>query len=225
MVQNAGVPETRLILIRHGESRATVDGVVGGHASCRGLTDRGRRQAGALRERLRSTRELEADVLLTSVLPRAIETAQIVSPAFGDLEPEQDCDLCELHPGECDGLGWADYRERYGFDMRAEPERPMSPGGESLSSFQARVEARVARVMRDHAGKTVVIVSHGGVVSAASLSFMSHGMHVPRPFRLQAENTSITEWRHGTDARNGAAPWLLVRYNDFAHLGAEPDLF
>ena len=224
-MQNARVPETRLVFIRHGESRATVDGVVGGHASCRGLTQRGRRQAEALRERLLSSRELEADVLLTSVLPRAIETAEILSPAFGDLEPVQDCDLCELHPGECDGLVWADYRERYGFDMRAEPERPMSPGGESLASFQARVERRLERLMRDHAGQTVVVVSHGGVVSATSLSLMSHGMHVPRPFRLQPENTSITEWLHGSDERNGTAPWLLVRFNDFAHLGAGGDRF
>ena len=29
-----------------------------------------------------------------------------------------------LHPGECDGLRWEEYRERYAFDMRAEPERP-----------------------------------------------------------------------------------------------------
>ncbi len=220
-MQNARVPETRLVFIRHGESRASVDGVVGGHASCHGLTQRGRRQAEVLRGRLLSSRELEADVLLTSVLPRAIETAAILSPAFGGLEPVQDRDLCELHPGECDGLVWAEYRERYGFDMRAEPERPMSPGGESLASFQARVERRLERVMRDHSGQTVVIVSHGGVVSAASLSFMSHGMHMPRPFRLHAENTSITEWLHGSDEQNGAAPWLLVRYNDAAHLGGE----
>ncbi|MBW2282284.1 MAG: histidine phosphatase family protein [Deltaproteobacteria bacterium] len=216
------MPETRLVLIRHGESHATVDGVVGGHESCRGLTDRGRRQAEALRDRLKASPEFAPDVLLTSILPRAIETAEIVAPAFGDLEAARDCDLCELHPGECDGLVWADYRERYGFDMRAEPERPMSPGGESLASFQARVEARLERVLREHAGQTVVIVAHGGVVSAVSLSLMAHGMHLPRPFRMRTENTSITEWLHDADVQRGDPAWLLVRYNDAAHLGRGP---
>ena len=49
---------TRLVLIRHGESRSTVDRVVGGHRSCNGLTDKGVRQAKALRDRLARTREL-----------------------------------------------------------------------------------------------------------------------------------------------------------------------
>jgi broad specificity phosphatase PhoE len=38
-------PLTRLVLARHGESRATVDRMVGGHDSCRGLTERCRVQA------------------------------------------------------------------------------------------------------------------------------------------------------------------------------------
>src|SRR2546423_1692878 len=49
---------TRLVLIRHGESRSTVDRVVGGHRGCSGLTDRAVRQAKALRDRLAHTREL-----------------------------------------------------------------------------------------------------------------------------------------------------------------------
>ncbi|HZI36988.1 MAG TPA: phosphoglycerate mutase family protein, partial [Acidimicrobiia bacterium] len=78
---------TRLVLIRHGESRSTVDRVVGGHRGCSGLTDRGVRQAKALRDRLTETGELAAaTAVLTSVLPRAIETADIIAPAFSGLE-------------------------------------------------------------------------------------------------------------------------------------------
>ena len=57
---------TRLVLIRHGESQVTVDRVVGGSKTCSGLSDRGRRQAEALRDRLARTGELQADVLLAS---------------------------------------------------------------------------------------------------------------------------------------------------------------
>ncbi len=186
-----------------------------GHRACRGLTELGRKQAASLRDRLLDTGELQAGVLLTSLLPRAIETAEILAPALGNLAALRDCDLCELHPGECDGLRWEEYRERYAFDMRAEPERPMSPGGESLSSFQARVERRLHQLVREHPGETCVLVCHGGVVSAATLAFLDRGMHQKRPFRLEPSNTSITEWvRPAADAS-----WLLVRFNDAAHLG------
>ncbi len=216
MRQNARVArETRLVFIRHGEAHGSIDGVVAGHVGCRGLTERGRRQAEALRDRLVASREIEAHALLTSVLPRAIQTAEILAPALGALKVEADCDLCELHPGECDGLSWEEYRERYAFNMREEPDRPMSPGGESLAAFQARVEGRLERVLRDLEGQTVVLVCHGGVVSAATLSLMSHAMHLARPFRLQPENTSITEW---VRPASPPEPWLLVRYNDAAHV-------
>ena len=94
----------------------------------------------------------------------------------------------------------------------------MSPGGESLTSFQARVEARLRRLIRDHEGQTAVVVCHGGVIGAASLTLMSQAMHRPRSFRLQPENTSITEWFLPGES-GSEEPWVLVRYNDFAHLG------
>lgn len=212
-----GERDTRLILIRHGESRATVDGVVGGHDACRGLTERGREQAAALRDRLLVTRELAADAVYTSMLPRAIETAEILSPALSGIEARRDCELCELHPGECDGLVWSEYQARYGFDMLAEPERPMSPGGESLRTFQERVDARVGRLLGEHAGETLVVVCHGGVVGAVMLSMMGHAMHVERPFRLETENTSLTEWQRPAGGRFPGR-WVLLRYNDAAHL-------
>jgi probable phosphoglycerate mutase len=209
--------ETRLILIRHGEAQAAVEGFVAGHDGCCGLSDVGRSQAEALRDRLLASNEIAAHAVHTSVLPRAIETAEILAPALGGLKAQQDCDWCELHPGECDGLTWEEYRARYAFDMRSEPERPMSPGGESLKSFQVRVEARLEGLVREHAGQTVVIVCHGGVIQAVSLSMMSHGLHTKRPFRMEPENTSMTEWvLHAPDALRPG--WVLVRFNDAAHL-------
>ena len=36
-----------------------------------------------------------------------------VAPVLGDPEISQDCDLCEHHPGEGDGLTWEVFDERY----------------------------------------------------------------------------------------------------------------
>lgn len=204
---------TRLVLVRHGESRATADQVVGGHEGCRGLTDKGRRQAEALRDRLLATEELRPDVLLTSVLPRAVETAEIIAPALGGLEAVQDCDLCELHPGESDGLSWTEYQSRYNVDMFADPRAPVAPGGESLADFHQRVDRTLRRVAEEHAGRTVAVVCHGGIVASSFLAFFGLPLDRPSPAEVWVENAALTEWVLSSRDR-----WRLVRHNDDGHL-------
>jgi probable phosphoglycerate mutase len=204
---------TRLVLIRHGEARAAFERVVAGERGCTGLTELGRHQAELLRDRLARTGEVVADVLMASTLPRAVETAEIIAPALGSHEIVRDCDLCELHPGEADTLGWDEYRERYGVDIVRHPFEPMSPGGESLAEFNLRVGRALARLARDHEGRSVVVACHGGVVMASMVSFLELPAQRQLGADLVVTNTSITEWE-----RDGR--WRLVRYNDAAHLAS-----
>jgi probable phosphoglycerate mutase len=220
---------TRLVLIRHGESRSTVDRVVGGHEGCAGLTDRGVLQAKALYERLARTGELAgASVLLTSVLPRAIQTAEIIAPALGGLTAEQRCELCEIHPGEGDGLTWEEFTTRYRPEGLATGNAyaPFAPGSESWGGFFVRVGEALLRAAADHPGQTVVVVCHGGVIEG---SFAALGaLPLRRPFDVRIENTSLTEWSfHPAEGDLGnaghrLARWRLDRFNDTAHL-AEVD--
>ncbi len=206
---------TRLVLVRHGEARAALDRVVAGQRGCTGLSDLGRLQCERLRDRLWRTGEVTADVLLASTLPRAIETAEIIAPALGDPEVVLDCDLCELHPGECDSLGWDEYRQRYGVDMGARPYEPMSPGGESLVEFNVRVGRALTRLAEEHDGRNVVVACHGGVVIGSVISFLGLPAQRRPPADLVVTNSSLTEW----ERRDGQ--WVLVRYNDAAHLASE----
>ncbi len=111
---------TRIVLVRHGEAECNLNRVVGGIKGCTGLTALGRRQVAELAERLYESGELrEATTLYSSVLPRAIETAERLRPVVGPgpaaLGPVvQDCDLCELHPGESDGMSWEEVVEKLG---------------------------------------------------------------------------------------------------------------
>ena len=220
------VPEpTRLVLIRHGESRSTVDRVVGGLQGCGGLTDRGVLQAKALYERLARTGELAgATTLLTSVLPRAIETAEIIAPALGGLPIEQQCELCEIHPGEADGLTWEEFGVRYRPEGLASgnPYTPMAPGGESWGSFTVRVGEALLGAAADHAGETVVVVCHGGVIEGAFATLGN--LPLRRPFDVRIGNTSLTEWSYHPavgdlgNAGHRLARWRLDRFNDTAHL-------
>src|SRR5262245_34393608 len=110
----------RLVLVRHGDAYAGFEGVVAGHRGCTGLTPLGRQQAEALRDHLAETKRVRADALLVSILPRAIETANIIAPGLGLEVLGHDCELCEVHPGDADGMTWAEYDVRHGsFDMEA----------------------------------------------------------------------------------------------------------
>lgn len=194
----------RLALVRHGESVCSVNGIVGGSRGCTGLTERGFDQARALRDRLERER-FSADVLLTSTLPRAVDTAETIGPALG-LDPTHDAELVEFQPGEIDGTPWESFD---GFDVVAEPDRPLSPGGESLSQFRGRVRGLLERLAATHDGRTVVAVCHGGVIgSSLSLGFGAALDFLP----VDIDFTSITEWRRD----NGS--WHLARFNDVAHL-------
>jgi probable phosphoglycerate mutase len=203
---------TRVVLIRHGESQAQVARLVSGHDTCKGLSNIGHEQAAKLRDRLLRTGELrDVDAVYTSILPRAIETATTIAPAVGDgLTAAEHCDWCEQHPGEGEGLAFDEFDTRYGvFNEGDDRARVRAPGSESVAMFVERVEKALVRLLDQHDGESVVIVSHGGVVGCALevLGGVPFGTLV-----RYVDNTSITELRRDGDR------WWLVRLNDAAHL-------
>jgi 2,3-bisphosphoglycerate-dependent phosphoglycerate mutase len=206
-------PSTHMVLVRHGEADCNVRSVIGGHLGCTGLSPLGVAQAEALRARWEVTGEMRrASAFYASVLPRAIQTAEIIAPALGDLELRTDCNLCEMHPGECDAMTWEDFGRLYPTpDFSVEPDRPLSPGGESWSGLLRRVDTTLRALADRHAGETVVVACHGGVVNASLVSFLALA-HDGTRLDLRTRNTSITEWERESGR------WRLLRYNDSAHL-------
>jgi probable phosphoglycerate mutase len=204
---------TRLVLVRHGEALCNVQGVVGGPSGCTGLSAVGVAEAEALRDRLVDTGEL-ADVtaVYASVLPRALETAAVVAPGLGGRTAVADCGLCELHPGEADGMTWAAFVDRYGGpDWDRDPDAVLAPGGESWNGFVRRVSAAITETAVRHGGERVAIFCHGGVVEATIEAFLPVAAGRGR-LKLRTAHTSLTEWERGPEG------WLLLRYNDAAHL-------
>jgi probable phosphoglycerate mutase len=197
-----------------------VDGVVGGPRGCRGLTDLGRRQASALGRRLAETGELApVEQIVSSTLPRASETASIVAGFLG-LGVSLDEGLCELDPGEGDGLTWDEWQRRYeGFELLVEPFRPLSPGGESWASFGLRAGTTLHRLASAGAGRgTVIAVCHGGIVEQSMLHGLQLLAQTPPTMRLATvPNASLTEWLVTVEAGR-AQHWQLVRFADAAHL-------
>jgi broad specificity phosphatase PhoE len=204
----------RIVLVRHGDAYAGFHGTIGGEKGCKGLTDLGRRQAEALRDHLADTGRVKADVLLASKIPRAIETAEIIAPGLGIEVGGHDCDLCEVHTGEADGLDWAEWGTRWGgFSMEAEPDREFAPGGDSWNSFHHRVQDVMLRLASEYEDQTVVAVCHGGVIAASVRMLLGPGSegHVGR---LHPSNTGLTEWELAPES----GLWTLHCFNEAVHL-------
>jgi probable phosphoglycerate mutase len=201
-----------VVLVRHGEAVCNVSGVCGGHIGCEGLTDRGRGQVETLRDRLAETGELAGvDALYASVLPRAIETAELLSPALARPGPHghgrsvvelvTECGLCELHPGKADGMTWAEFTVEF------------APGGESWTGFVNRVAESLDTLAARHSGQLVVVACHAGVIEASMLAKVpvAGGLEGAR-LQLRTHHASLTTW----EIDEGR--WRLLAYNDAAHL-------
>jgi len=211
-------PETtHLYLIRHGQAVSNVEPIMAGMKGDAGLTPLGVAQAERLRDRLTATGEITPDVFLSSSLPRAWQTAQIIAPALG-LPPTLDDELHEMRPGdEADGLPLDEYKRRFGWvDLETEPERPIDPGGESWVTFTARVSRALSRITAEHANKTIVVVTHGGVIEVLFLHFFQLPLDRVPPVSFFTHNTSLMHWEF--DGRAKRSRWRLIQYNDAAHL-------
>jgi 2,3-bisphosphoglycerate-dependent phosphoglycerate mutase len=203
----------RVVLIRHGEAVCNVSGICGGEIGCTGLTQVGRAQVTALRDRLATTGELAGcDALYASVLPRARETAELLAPVL--LGPADSIrvrgDLRELHPGEADGLTWSQFTERFGDpDWTVDPSCPIAPGGESWTGFVRRVADALDDLVAPHRGGLVAVACHAGVIEASLLSKLpvAGGLDGAR-LQLRTHHASMTTWEVD------GADWRLLAYND-----------
>lgn len=212
----AGYRATHLYLVRHGQAVVNVQPIIGGMKGDVGLTERGIRQAERVRDRL-AAGNIRPDVLIASPLPRARQTAEIIAGGLG-LPLTFDPDMEELRVGpEGDGLSLEEYRQRFGWvDLAMEPLRIVDPGGESWATFMLRVATGLDRITRDHEGKTIVIVTHGGVIDGSFVHFFGMNAHAMPRAGFATENTSITHWMRLL--RNNVPRWTLSTYNDTAHL-------
>lgn len=208
---------TRIVYVRHGESNSTVARTIGGHRTCSGLSPLGVRQSEALRDRWTAAPEFTPDLVIASEFPRARQTAEIVSGAFDAPDIVTEPGFNEHDPGEgCDGMSMADFVDRYGTgSWEEDPFGVTFPGGETIAAFHFRVGSTVRRITDEHAGATIVVFCHGGVIdSVLRLALRAAPTGV---FNINTLNTSITELELVKPHH-----WALRRYGDTAHLHGLP---
>jgi probable phosphoglycerate mutase len=208
---------THLYLIRHAESILAHTMHIKDLMAEDRLTPEGVKQAERLRDRLAATGEIKADALLSSTLPRARQTAEIVAPAL-QLPIVPDVDLEEMRPGDWGGMYWDEYVQKHPTpDPERRPFDPIAPGAENWSQFLLRVAFTLYRIADEHEGQTVVLMCHGGIVDGSLVCLMGLSTIIRPPVRFDTLlNTSITHWER--IEQDGSPRWRLHRYNDALHL-------
>jgi len=195
----------RLLLARHGQSVSNAIRRFQG-AQDVALSPLGMRQAEALGQAV--SRRAIAHVYV-SPFERARHTAEIALAGLGLPLTVVD-DLRELSLGEWEGCTVEEIRTRPGDPYARwvrDPVQCPPPGGEPLADVQARVLRAVERITAAHPnGDDVLIVSHGGVISA----LLAHcfGLPLSSIWRIAVANCSLSE----------IAPPRVVSVNETGHL-------
>jgi broad specificity phosphatase PhoE len=196
----------RITFIRHGESAANRVMRWQGQGDSP-LSELGRSQAAALRERL-SGRHF--DRVVSSDLSRASDTARIAGLTF-----DTDRSFREFDVGQWEGLTREEVMAKYPEEMERLKNGEDVPlgGGESHAVFAARIDRALDGLLAQLApGQHAVVVCHGGVIGTVMARALGLRGRTRWPL-WRASNTSLTELAFHAD---GSAE--LHVFNDTMHL-------
>lgn len=186
-----GTP-TRLLLLRHGQTALSVQRRYSGRGNP-ALTELGWQQADAAARYLGQRRGIAA--VISSPLQRCYDTATAAAKAL-NLDVTVDDDLTETDFGEWEGLTFAeaaardpDLHRRWLRDTATTP-----PGGESFDAVQHRVRRARNRVITEHGGATVLVVSHVTPIKTVLRLALDAGPGILYRLHLDLASLSIAEF-------------------------------
>jgi broad specificity phosphatase PhoE/ribonuclease HI len=186
-----GAP-TRFLLLRHGQTELSTQRRYSGRGNP-ALTEVGRDQADAAARYIGQKGGISA--VITSPLQRAYDTAARAAKELG-LDITVDDDLIETDFGTWEGLTFGEAAERdpelhrrWLRDTTIEP-----PNGESFDSVAQRVRRAQARIIVEHAGETVLVVSHVTPIKTLLRIALDAGPGILYRLHLDLASLSIAEF-------------------------------
>ncbi len=145
-----------LFLVRHGETDANANGIVQGWLNTE-LNDKGKAQA---REAAKQFDE-NIDVIYTSDLNRAIQTAHEFRIKYPDIPYFEDERLRERNFGDATG----DHRDKHDWEVFwASNDTVSIPNAETLDEYNSRVQSFIDSLKTSGFLKAL-IVTHGGTIN------------------------------------------------------------
>jgi 2,3-bisphosphoglycerate-dependent phosphoglycerate mutase len=201
---------TRIVAIRHGQTAWNAETRMQGQLDT-ALDALGRWQAEQLAEAL----DGEAiDAIVSSDLTRAMETALPLARRRG-LPVRGERALRERSFGVFQGFTYAHIAKHWpdgAARWRARDSQFGADGGETLASFYQRVVNAAVRLTTEFAGRSVVWVTHGGVLDCLHRAAMRVALDAPRSWTL--DNASINRLLYTDQGL------MLVGWGDVRHLDA-----
>jgi broad specificity phosphatase PhoE len=206
---------TEVYLIRHADALPGVEEVLPGDYDDQALTTKGRQQADALAERLRT---IPLAAIYSSPILRAIQTAEPTARTH-DLQVQIEPELREVQLGPI-GPDQADVPPATVSEVLQARLREIAvialgtgdwssiPGSELSAALRSRITAIVDTLAARHPGQRIAIVSHGGAINA----YFAAMLGIPRDYFFPAANTSVSVVRIKGDRK------LLFALNDINHL-------
>lgn len=205
---------TRFCFVRHGETDWNVQRRLQGHIDTP-LNQTGQAQAEATAKGLQGH---VFDALYSSDLIRTLQTARYAAQLL-DLPIHLRSDLRERHYGAFQGLTYTEAEHHFPADYARfkgrEPAYEIIDEGESLLQHRARVQACLETIASKHAGQSVLIVTHGGVLDIVYRMATGLDLSAPRDFGIP---NAALNW-----ISFDAGIWKLQRWADQGHLQAALD--
>jgi len=199
---------TRIVAVRHGETVWNAEMRMQGQLDT-ALSERGRWQA---RRAAAALVDEGIEAIFASDLARAFDTAQAIA-ARVDLPVVVDAALRERSFGIWQGSTYAEIDRGWPADAarwrRHDPDFGPA-GGETLRDFSARAVAACARIAASQAGRTIAIVSHGGVLDCLYRAASGIELDAPRSWELGNAAINRLLWT--------PRGFTLVGWSDVGHL-------
>jgi 2,3-bisphosphoglycerate-dependent phosphoglycerate mutase len=209
-VNSSDKPVYNFVFLRHGESIGNAESRWQGQSDY-ALTERGRAQARALAERWKSE-AAKFDLIVSSPLVRAKETAEIIASALG-AKIELDPLLLERNIGEMEGLTMEEVR-KIPQPPYITPYDPIGGEGEGDWALFLRAGQALHDLVLRPPG-SYLIVSHGGLLNQLMNTIIGIAPHVdPSGVRFRFENTAFARVIYFPYQHR----WVIDTVNDRAHL-------
>lgn len=174
---------TTLILIRHGETDWNVAGRYQGQADPP-LNALGRAQVEFVAQELKD--KIQIDVLFTSPLKRAAQTAERIADVLG-IPLYQDARLMEIHQGDWQTLLRSEIETSYPELFKrweTEPWKITPPGGEHLTQVKTRVYAAVDEIIQRFPNGQIGLVIHRIPIALLKMRYQGLDPDIVRTIHL-----------------------------------------
>ncbi len=174
------------LLMRHGETAWNREGRVMGRQPV-DLDDEGRAQ---VQLAVPLARQLEPELIVSSPLARAVQSAEIIARGVGGVEILTDERLEEVRYGAWEGKTYHQLvKEESYINYRKAPLESVTPGGETIRQVQERGVAAVDAAVVAHRGKRLLFVSHGDIIRTVLCHYMR--LDLKHFHRLRVDNATF----------------------------------